>query len=132
MYLLIPNVTYVFSWGCQFQATENVTKTQNTTLKTYGLKVIFIHFSYIYQHLRSQVQNSVFYEAFVLISKIQLSVGVTKYSKCMGSHVVHNITIPRTVWMVPQCWRSTVYCFSPKPLDKVLYPSQYCLGGMSL
>ena len=34
----------------QVQATENVTKTQSTTLKTYGLKVIFVHFSYIYQH----------------------------------------------------------------------------------
>ena len=40
--------------GGQFQATENVTKMQSTTLKTFSLKVIFIHFSDINQHLRSQ------------------------------------------------------------------------------
>ena len=40
--------------GAQFQGTENVTKMQSTTLKTFSLKVIFIHFSDINQHLRSQ------------------------------------------------------------------------------
>ena len=51
----------------QFQASENVTKTQSTTLKTLSLKVIFIHFSDTNQHLRSQC-TKLFYEAFLPIT----------------------------------------------------------------
>ena len=39
-----------------------------------------------------------FYE--VPITWIKPSAGVTKYSKCMGSHVARDITMPRTVQMV--------------------------------
>ena len=31
------------------------------------------------------------------------SAGFIKYSKCMGSHVARDITMPRTVWMVHLC-----------------------------
>ena len=47
-----------------------------------------------------KVQNSVFYEAFLPITWIKPSAGVTKYSKYTGSHVARDITIPRTVRMV--------------------------------
>ena len=42
-----------FRRGCQFQATENATKTQNTTIKTYGKLSLFIFLS-LYQHLGSK------------------------------------------------------------------------------
>ena len=38
---------------CQFQATENATKTQNTSLRTYGKLSLFI-FLTLYEHLRSK------------------------------------------------------------------------------
>ena len=40
----------LISRGCQFQATENATKSQNTTLKTYGELSLFT-FLTLYQHL---------------------------------------------------------------------------------
>jgi len=43
-------VLWCVSWGCQFQATENATKMQNTTLKSYG-KLSFFTFLTLYQHL---------------------------------------------------------------------------------
>ena len=50
-----------------------------------------------------KVQNSVFYEAFLPITTIKPSAGVTKYSKCMGSHVAYDLTVSRTVRMVRLC-----------------------------
>ena len=41
------------SRGCQFQATETATNSQNTTLKTYGKLSLFI-FLTLYQHLGSK------------------------------------------------------------------------------
>ena len=38
---------------CQFRATENATKTQNTSLRTYSKLSLFI-FLTLYQHLRSK------------------------------------------------------------------------------
>ena len=47
------------------------------------------------------MQTSLFYyDAFLPITQIKLRVGVIKYSKCMASHVMRDITMPRTVWMV--------------------------------
>ena len=43
----------VFSRGCQFQATENALKSQNTTLKKYGKLSLFI-FLTLYQNLGSK------------------------------------------------------------------------------
>ena len=40
-------VLLCISWGCHFQATENATKSQNTTLKTYGKLSFFIFLHYI-------------------------------------------------------------------------------------
>ena len=34
-----------------------------------------------------------------------------KYSKCMGSHVARDITMPRTVWMVRLCLNINYYNF---------------------
>ena len=65
---------------------ENATRMQNTTLKTYGKLSLFIFLHYI-NIWGQKVQNSVFYEAFLPITCIKPSVGVTKLSKCMGSHV---------------------------------------------
>ena len=56
---------------------ENATKMQNTTLKTYGKLSLFIFLHYI-NIWDQKVQNSVFYEAFLLITWIKPSVGVTK------------------------------------------------------
>ena len=72
--------------------------------------------------------SGVFYQIFTWI---QQSASVTEYSKCMGSHITHNITIPQTVRMVHLCRRRIVYCFSPEPLDKVLYPYSVALGSIS-
>ena len=49
--------------GCQFQATENATKTQNTILKTYGKSSFFIFLHYI-NIWDQKMKKSVFYEAF--------------------------------------------------------------------
>ena len=46
---------------------ENATKMQNTTLKTYGKLSLFIFLHYI-NIWDQKVQNSVFYEAFLLIT----------------------------------------------------------------
>ena len=48
-------------------------------------------------------KNSVFYEAFLPITWIKPSSGVTKNSKRMRSNVACKITIPRTVRMVRLC-----------------------------
>ena len=85
---------YVLVKGVGFKRQE----TQNTTLKTYGKLPLFI-FVTLY-HWDQKVQNSVFYEAFLLITWIKPSAGVTKYSKCMGSHVARDLTMPRTIGMV--------------------------------
>ena len=37
-------VLLCISRGCQFQATANATKSQNTTLKTYGKLSFFLHY----------------------------------------------------------------------------------------
>ena len=55
------------------------------------------------------VQNSVFYEWFLQINWIKPSVGITKYSKCMGSCVTCDITLPQTVWMVCPCWDKQLF-----------------------
>ena len=72
------------------------------TLETYGKLSLFI-FLTSYQHWDQKVQNSVFYEAFLPITWIKPSAGVTKYRKCMGSHIVRDIMMPWTVWMVGLC-----------------------------
>ena len=48
------------------------------------------------------MQNFLFYDhiAFLPITWINPRAGVMKHCKCMGSHVVRDITIPRTVQMV--------------------------------
>ena len=48
------------------------------------------------------MQTSVFYyEAFLPITQIKLRVGIIQYSiLCMASHVMRDITMPQTVWMV--------------------------------
>ena len=54
------------------------------------------------------MQNFLFYDhvAFLPITWINPRAGVMKYCKCMGSHVVRDITIPRTVQMVCD-WANT-------------------------
>ena len=42
-----------------------------------------------------RVKDSVFYEAFLPITWIKPSAGVTKYSKCMGSHVALDLLTSR-------------------------------------
>ena len=56
------------SRGCQFQVTENATRTQNTTLKTHGKLSLFIFFLHCINIWDQKVQNSEFYEAFLPIT----------------------------------------------------------------
>ena len=79
--------------GGQFQATDNATETQNTTLKTYGKLSLFI-FSYII--LTFWIKRCKICEAFLPITWMKSSAGIT----CMGSHVTRGITMPQTYWMV--------------------------------
>ena len=55
---------------------------------------------YIIDVWDQKVQTFVFYEAFLLITWITLRAGVTKYSICVRSCVVRDITVFPTVWMV--------------------------------
>ena len=57
----------------------------------------FLHYINIWDQ---KVQNAVFYEAFLPITWIKSSAGFTKYSKCMGSNVARDITIPLAIRMV--------------------------------
>ena len=77
-------------------------------LKTYG-KLSFFTFLTLYQHLGPKGANSVFYEWFLQINWIKPSVGITEYSKCMGSCVTCDITLPQTVWMVCLCWHKQLF-----------------------
>ena len=103
------NLPYVFSvvfcdfnafsvawnWHPRLKTTENATKTQNTTLKIYG-KLSRFTFLTLYQHLGSKKCTILCFMKHFYWS----SVRVTKYSKCMGSHVALDIPLPRTVRMV--------------------------------
>ena len=64
----------LISRGCQFQATENASKTRNTTLKTNG-KLPFSFFLHYISIWDQKVQNSVFHEAFLPITWIKPSAG---------------------------------------------------------
>ena len=90
-----------FSWRCQFLATENITKTKNTPPKTYDKLSLFIFLTLKKSTFGiKRLQNSVFYEAFLPITWIKFRAWVTKYSKCMESHVMRDIEMPGIVRMV--------------------------------
>ena len=58
-----------------------------------------------------KVQNSVFYETFLPITWIKPRAGIMKYSKCVRSHVMCDIKMPRTVWLVCPCSAVAASCF---------------------
>ena len=58
-----------------------------------------------------KVQNSLFYEAFLPITWIKPRAGIVKYRKRLRQHVLCDIMMPQTVWMVRLCSAVAASCF---------------------
>ena len=58
-----------------------------------------------------KVQNSLFYEVFLPITWIKPRAGIVKYRKRLRQHVLCDIMMPQTVWMVRLCSAVAASCF---------------------